>query len=88
MSYSFVFCVYYQTMHVVAHSFYIFDIFFQQNKATVFIEERKMMADVTFPARPTVMSLRDYDQLNQFDDELPIQGYPVVCVTVRQCENN
>ncbi|XP_071087584.1 FRAS1-related extracellular matrix protein 2-like [Haliotis cracherodii] len=49
-------------------------------KVMVFIEERVKVADVTFPSRPAVVSLRDYDSVT---DTLrsPIQGYPVVCVT-------
>ncbi|XP_012944319.2 FRAS1-related extracellular matrix protein 2, partial [Aplysia californica] len=53
----------------------------RNHKATVFIEERKKVADVTFPAKPMVMSLRDYDQLDVTEDDLPVQGYPLVCVT-------
>lgn len=42
-----------------------------------------VVADVTFPTRPMVVSLREYDDAAQANEE-PISGYPVVCITVRQ----
>ena len=53
----------------------------QVSKVLVYIEERVKVADVTFPSRPIVLSLRDYDDADQASEH-PIQGYPVVCVTV------
>ncbi|CAL1537799.1 unnamed protein product, partial [Lymnaea stagnalis] len=52
----------------------------ENSKASVFIEERNKVADVTFPDLPLVMSLRDYDRPESADQK-PIQGYPLVCVT-------
>ncbi|XP_076467569.1 extracellular matrix protein 3-like [Babylonia areolata] len=49
-------------------------------KAIVFIEERTEVADVTFPTKPVVLSLRDYD-MGEEADLNPVQGYPLVCVT-------
>ncbi|XP_068203769.1 FRAS1-related extracellular matrix protein 2-like [Palaemon carinicauda] len=48
-------------------------------KIIVYIEEMNIVADVTFPSRPVVISLRDYDVTHAAPD--PIPGYPVVCVT-------
>ena len=56
---------------------------YQNSKAKVYIEERTKVADVTFPDRPMVLSLRDYDNPEQADDN-PVQGYPLICVTVRR----
>ncbi|KAK6168396.1 hypothetical protein SNE40_020939 [Patella caerulea] len=52
----------------------------KNTKAIVFIEERNKVADVTFPSRPMVVSLRDYDTAENAA-ERPYQGYPVVCLT-------
>ncbi|XP_064636452.1 FRAS1-related extracellular matrix protein 2-like [Lineus longissimus] len=49
-------------------------------RTTVYIEEMSLMADVTFPTRPMVLSLRDYDNIENRDDE-PVPGYPLVCLT-------
>ncbi|XP_063592576.1 FRAS1-related extracellular matrix protein 2-like [Penaeus indicus] len=49
------------------------------SKAIIYIEEMNVVADVTFPAPPVVVSLRDYDI--PFAAPLPVPGYPVVCVT-------
>ena len=53
----------------------------QTSKAIVFIEERTEVADVTFPTKPIVLSLRDYDRAEDADQN-PVQGYPLVCITV------
>ncbi|XP_014777556.1 extracellular matrix protein 3 [Octopus bimaculoides] len=50
----------------------------QNIQAFVYIEERKKLADVTFPTEPIVISLRDYG--NDLSRE-PIQGYPCICIT-------
>lgn len=53
------------------------------NKAIVYIEEMDSVADVTFPAVPHVVSLLMYDDTSKTkDNPNPINGYPVVCVTV------
>lgn len=39
-----------------------------------------IVADVTFPAPPVVVSLRDYDLASAA--LAPIPGYPLVCITV------
>ncbi|BFZ14656.1 hypothetical protein BsWGS_17695 [Bradybaena similaris] len=49
-------------------------------KAIIYIEERTKVADVTFPDRPMVISLRDYDNAESAEEQ-PVQGYPLVCVT-------
>ncbi|KAK7098028.1 hypothetical protein V1264_004919 [Littorina saxatilis] len=50
------------------------------SKAIVFIEERTEVADVTFPTKPVVVSLRDYDR-SEDAEQNPVQGYPLVCIT-------
>ena len=45
------------------------------------IEEKNRLADVVFPLRPLVVSLQDYDAGARADLS-PINGYPVICVTV------
>lgn len=47
------------------------------------------MADVTFPSLPHVVSLLHYDDVARTPDNLhPPAGYPVICVTVSQTEND
>ncbi|KAL8593533.1 hypothetical protein ACOMHN_048747 [Nucella lapillus] len=53
----------------------------KRSKAIVFIEERTEVADVTFPTKPVVLSLRDYDGSEDEAVFNPVQGYPLVCVT-------
>ena len=53
----------------------------ENNKVIVYIQENLYPTGVTFPLIPTVVSLRDYDDVNKAPTE-PIQGYPLVCVTV------
>lgn len=50
------------------------------SKAIVFIEERNEVADVTFPSKPIVVSLREYD-FAESADGAPVQGFPLVCIT-------
>ena len=47
----------------------------------MFIEEKTEVADVTFPTKPLVVSLRDYDRAED-SAQNPVQGYPLVCITV------
>lgn len=54
----------------------------QMSKAIIYIEESNSMADVTFPSIPIVISLFDYDDVEQNKPSLPMAGYPVICVTV------
>lgn len=55
----------------------------QMSKAIVYIEEMDSVADVTFPAVPTVVSLLMYDDTARArDNPHPSTGYPIVCVTV------
>ncbi|XP_071544014.1 FRAS1-related extracellular matrix protein 2-like [Panulirus ornatus] len=49
------------------------------SKVIVYIEEMNTVADVTFPAPPAVVSLRDYDLA--FSAPTPIPGYPLICIT-------
>uniref|UniRef100_A0A4W5NXS4 Fras1 related extracellular matrix 3 n=1 Tax=Hucho hucho TaxID=62062 RepID=A0A4W5NXS4_9TELE len=54
----------------------------QMSKAIVYIEEMDSVADVTFPAVPTVVSLLMYDDTARArDNPHPSTGYPIVCVT-------
>ena len=48
----------------------------------MYIEENSKLADVVFPVPPKVLSLRDYDNVAGSAQKLPVQGYPVVCVSV------
>ncbi|XP_054706772.1 FRAS1-related extracellular matrix protein 2-like [Uloborus diversus] len=52
----------------------------KEPKAIIYIQELDVVADVTFPTRPIVVSLRDYDDADKASKE-PISGYPVVCIT-------
>ena len=52
----------------------------KQGRAIVYIKQRDLLADVTFPTEPRVVSLADYDNIEQAR-ESPVAGYPVVCVT-------
>jgi hypothetical protein len=53
-----------------------------RKKTVVFIEKAISSSSVTFPLTPKVVSLRHYDNVNGFIEEIPL-GYPLVCVTVR-----
>ncbi len=50
-------------------------------KTIVYIEEVGRRTGVTFPLKPKVVSLQDYDNLRRARRS-PIQGYPLICVTV------
>ena len=50
-------------------------------KTIVYIEEVGRRTGVTFPLKPRVVSLQDYDDLSKAARQ-PIQGYPLICVTV------
>ena len=50
-------------------------------KTIIYIEEVGRRTGVTFPLKPKVASLRDYDDLRKAGKN-PIQGYPLICVTV------
>lgn len=54
---------------------------FQNERAIIYINQVTILADVTFPSIPSVISLRDYDKMDKARAE-PSPGYPVVCVTV------
>ena len=47
----------------------------------IYIEENTKMADVVFPTKPIIVSLKDYDDVSSADN-LVMNGYPVVCITV------
>ena len=53
----------------------------ENDKVIVYIEENLDRTGVTFPLIPTVVSLRDYDDVSESPTE-PLQGYPLICVTV------
>lgn len=44
------------------------------------LQELNVLADVTFPAPPVLVSLRDYDAASVAP--APVPGYPLVCITV------
>ncbi|KFM78096.1 FRAS1-related extracellular matrix protein 2, partial [Stegodyphus mimosarum] len=52
----------------------------KEPKAIIYIQEMDIVADVTFPTRPMIVSLRDYDDAGKASKE-PVSGYPVVCIT-------
>ncbi|XP_077984509.1 extracellular matrix protein 3-like [Glandiceps talaboti] len=52
----------------------------QMTKAIIYIEEMDRVADVTFPSPPQVVSLMDYDNVDNSAIEI-IPGYPIVCTT-------
>ena len=57
------------------------DIEIVQKRAIVYIKQRDLLADVTFPTAPKVVSLSDYDDVKRSARSEPRAGYPVVCVT-------
>ncbi|KAL1023755.1 hypothetical protein UPYG_G00045680 [Umbra pygmaea] len=68
------------TVHMKPDDYMVAEI--QMNKAIVYIEEMDSVADVTFPAVPTVVSLLMYDDTARAkDNPNPSNGYPIVCVT-------
>ncbi|CBY08706.1 unnamed protein product [Oikopleura dioica] len=54
-----------------------------QPRTIVYIKQRDILADVTFPTSPKVISLADYDKLKNAAATVPPpkSGYPVICVT-------
>ena len=46
----------------------------------MYIKQRDLLADVTFPTEPAVVFLADYDDMDKAKAS-PVAGYPVVCVT-------
>lgn len=60
---------------------YVMFAFSQNSRAMIYIEENSKMADVVFPTKPIVVSLKDYDDVSSADDRI-INGYPVICVSV------
>lgn len=52
----------------------------KDTKAIVYIQEMNIVADVTFPTRPVVISLRDYNNVIKARKN-PTPGYPVICIT-------
>lgn len=59
------------------------DVDITQKRAIVYIKQRDILADVTFPTAPKVVSLSDYDDVDRAvrSANKPRAGYPVVCVT-------
>ena len=53
----------------------------ESSKVIVYIQENLYRTGVTFPLIPTVVSLRDYDDISEAKAD-PVQGYPLICVTV------
>ena len=58
----------------------------KQGRTIVYIKQRDLLADVTFPTEPKVLSLSDYDNVAKAA-ESPVAGYPVVCVTACDPKN-
>lgn len=50
-------------------------------KAIIYITEQNPTTQITFPAAPIIISLRDYDDVATGVSRLPIPGYPVVCIS-------
>ncbi|KAM4603610.1 FRAS1-related extracellular matrix protein 3 [Polymixia lowei] len=68
------------TVHMKPDDYMVAEV--QMNKAIVYIEEMDSVADVTFPAVPSVVSLLMYDDTARVkENPKPPTGYPVVCVT-------
>lgn len=59
----------------------ISNTFSKDSKVIIYIQEDEILADVTFPSPPMVVSLRDYDDAAAAPEH-PIPGYPLVCITV------
>ena len=53
----------------------------ENDKVIVYIQDNFHGPGATFPLIPTVVSLRDYDDISKSPAK-PIQGYPLICVTV------
>ncbi|XP_052795215.1 extracellular matrix protein 3-like isoform X1 [Mya arenaria] len=51
------------------------------SEAVVYIEENSELADIKLPLAPLVVSLRDLDFVASGNKRMPIQGYPLVCVS-------
>ncbi|XP_076321017.1 FRAS1-related extracellular matrix protein 2-like [Tachypleus tridentatus] len=66
------------TLHLRPDRDMIADI--EDSKVIIYIQEVNIVADVTFPFEPMVVSLKDYDDAASASSS-PIPGYPVVCVT-------
>jgi len=54
---------------------------FQEKRAIIYISQKDVLADVTFPSKPTVISLLHYDDMGEASEQ-PSPGYPVICVSV------
>ncbi|KAL4230245.1 FRAS1-related extracellular matrix protein 2 [Mactra antiquata] len=54
---------------------------YNYSRAIVYIEENSQLADVIFPVQPLIVSLRDYDRVEQSINIRPINGYPLICVS-------
>ena len=50
-------------------------------RTVIYIEEPGYQKVVTFPLKPVVISLHDYDEVTNAKIH-PINGYPLICVTV------
>nr|XP_002119185.2 FRAS1-related extracellular matrix protein 2 [Ciona intestinalis] len=50
------------------------------HKAIIYINQQRILADVTFPSVPSVISLLDYDDMAGATGQ-PSPGYPVICVS-------
>ncbi|XP_013782373.1 extracellular matrix protein 3-like, partial [Limulus polyphemus] len=66
------------TLHLRPDRDMIADI--EDTKVIIYIQELNIVADVTFPSQPIVVSLKDYDAAANAQSHI-IPGYPVVCIT-------
>nr|CAB3247089.1 FRAS1-related extracellular matrix protein 2 [Phallusia mammillata] len=51
-----------------------------EQRAIIYINQQRILADVTFPSKPNVISLRHYDDMANAPANPP-SGYPVICVS-------
>ncbi|XP_074649930.1 FRAS1-related extracellular matrix protein 2-like [Tubulanus polymorphus] len=65
------------SIHVQPDRIMIADI--GTNRVMVFIEDQSKPTEVTFPLKPVIVSLMDYEEAAIAKP--PIHGYPVVCIT-------
>lgn len=52
------------------------------SRCAIYITDENSMAGLVFPVDPIVISLKKYDSVG-IPGENPMNGYPLVCITVR-----
>lgn len=68
------------SVHLSQDRFMIAEVKYN-DRALIYVEENSRLADVIFPVPPIVVSLRDYNDVAGSAQKLPVQGYPLVCVS-------